>query len=297
MATPFPWRLAARVAAAALGGAAAVAGYSFLVEPAWIEVSRYPLLLPNLPAEWRGRRVVHLTDLHYGNPASEWLFQWMVERVNAEKPDLILMTGDFLLDCPEQVEPCLHHLVRLEARWGKVAVLGDHDFDRDLPFYRRHEPGTRSRPVRTRVVPGLVEGLEAAGVILLRNATCELPGGLHIAGVEPMTNRVNRCDLDRALEAAPEGAVHLLLSHAPDVVHLARRRGIRMQLSGHTHGGQIVVPGYGPPITNSELPRAVASGWSLWEETQLFTSRGLSSHYSLRFFCRPEMTVFTVGSG
>jgi len=268
------------VAGLTVATAASLAVYAFLVEPTAIETTYHDLPVPELPDAWEGRRVVHLSDLHYGDPRSEWLFDRVLTTVNELQPDLILMTGDYVMDHEVEVKPALRHLSRLRAEAGVVGVLGDHD------FYER----TKLE------IPGIVDGLREIGVRLLRNDAVTLPGGLRVAGTDPTTHRVQRADLDAALAAA-DGPPHLLLSHSPDLVIQAAERGVRVQLSGHTHGGQVVVPLYGPPITHSDTGREHASGWSQRGATRLYTSRGLASHWSVRFLCRPEIVVFTLRRG
>lgn len=254
--------------------AAALAVDAFLVEPAWIHVSHQPLPLQDLPEAWEGARVVHLTDLHYGDPRSEWLFRQMVRLVNELEPDLILCTGDYILGYPWEVPPAVAYVGALRARHGVVSVLGDHDFHTHTCI----------------PIGGIDLALRDAGVQLLRNEALTLPGGLRLAGVDPLTRKVRCVDLGQALQGEPEP--HLLLSHSPDILPQAAQRGVGMVLAGHTHGGQVSIPFYGPPVTHTRVGRRHASGWSEWDCTRAFVSRGLASHYSLRFCCRPEIAVF-----
>lgn len=263
-------------AGAAAGLAASLAVDAFLIEPALVEVTHHDLPLPELPNGWEGARVVQLTDLHYGDPRSEKLFRWMVRTVNELEPDLVVITGDHILGSSWQMRHCAAYLAELRARHGVVSVLGDHDFAR-----RRKVPRE-----------GVLEGLAAAGVRLLRNEWIELDGGLRIAGIDPNTRWVQTGDLDSALHGLEESGPHLLLSHSPEVIPSAAARGVPMVLAGHTHGGQVVVPFYGPPITMIRLHRRFASGWSSLNGTRMYTCRGLASHKSVRFLCRPEVAVF-----
>jgi predicted MPP superfamily phosphohydrolase len=203
----------------------------------------------------------------------------MVETVNAEAADLVVITGDYVVEEPWEGVEAAKYLAQLRAKHGVLGVLGDHDF-----FLKTKQP-----------VTGVIERIREAGVTLLRNEAVELPGGLKIAGIDPTTRKVRKADLDAALAAVPSGGKpHLLLSHAPDIIPQAAERAVPMVLCGHTHGGQVVIPGYGPPVTHSAVGREFASGWSQLKETRMYTGRGLSSHYSLRFCCRPEVTVFTL---
>src|SRR5262249_48690919 len=146
--------------------------------------------------------IVHLTDLHYGDPRSDRLLSWMVGTVNELQPDLVVVTGDYVLRSQHEAERCAPYLAALRSRRGVVGVLGDHDYCRAM----------------RRVIPRLPETLEQAGVRLLRNQSLELPGGLKIAGVEPGTHKIQRWDLDAALGGSkPADLPHLLLSHSPDI--------------------------------------------------------------------------------
>lgn len=266
------------LAAVAAAGLAAAAIDTVFIEPASVELTRHPLPIPDLPAAWQGARMVHLTDLHYGDPRSKALFQWMVNTVNGLEPDLIVITGDYVVSRPAEGIGAAKYLAQLKAKHGVVGVLGDHDF-----HIRTKKP-----------VVGVIERIQEAGVQLLRNEALELPGGLRIAGIDPTTRKVRRANLPAALDAVPGGKPHLLLSHAPDIIPQAAELGVPLVLCGHTHGGQVVIPFYGPPITHSSVGREFASGWSSLKDTRMYTGRGLASHHSLRFCCRPEVTLFTL---
>ena len=263
------------VAAAAVVAAAID---TVFIEPSCVELTRYPLPIVDLPAAWQGAKMVHLTDLHYGDPRSKALFEWMVRTVNGLEPDLIVITGDFVVSRPSEGVGAAKYLAQLQAKHGVVGVLGDHDFH-----------------LRTKkTVTGIVDRVRGAGVHLLRNEATELPGGLRIAGIDPTTRKVQKADLKAALAAVPDGKPHLLLSHAPDIIPEAAELGVPLVLCGHTHGGQVVIPFFGPPVTHSRVGKEFASGWSSLKDTRMYTGRGLASHHSLRFCCRPEITLFTL---
>jgi uncharacterized protein len=258
----------------AIAGAAALAAYATLVEPRWIQQTQQRLPVAGLPPAWVGARLALLADLHYGDPWSESLFRRAVRIVNEADVDLIAIAGDFVVNQAVEMTPCARHLLDLRSRRGVLAVLGDHDY--------------RS-PALVRESPHL---LRAAGVSLLRNESIELEGGLRVCGVEPRTRKVDRADLNGAL--AGHEMPHLLLTHSPDLLPEAAEREVPLMLCGHTHGGQVVVPFYGPPVTHTRVSRRHASGWSSLGPTRMYTTRGLASHHSLRFLCRPEITFFTL---
>lgn len=255
---------------------AALAVDALLIEPARVEVTEHELPITGLPAAWDGASVVHLSDLHYGNPRSRRLLSWMVRTVNDLEPDLILITGDYVVRQSAEMSGCAHYLSQLRSRRGIFGIFGDHDY-----------------VCRTQALhPGMVELVTGAGVRLLRNESVELPGGLLLSGTDANTSKVRKGDLPTALAGLNGARPHIHLAHSPDIITQASKFGLPVVLCGHTHGGQVVVPGYGAPVTHTRVSNEFASGWSQLGETRMYTSRGLSSHYSLRFWCRPEISLF-----
>src|SRR5688572_30267445 len=104
------------LAGLAVAGAAVLAYDAFVLEPTSVEVTHHHLPLPDLPAAWEGARVVHLTDLHYGDPRSKMLHEWMVRTVNGLEPDLIVVTGDFAVSRGSEAKACAHYLAQLCAK-------------------------------------------------------------------------------------------------------------------------------------------------------------------------------------
>lgn len=262
------------LAALAAAGAGVLAVRTFLQEPVSVEVTHQDLPVPDLPPNWEGRTLLQLTDLHYGDPRSEYLFRFCRRVVEELQPDLLVFTGDFVLHTIRQGRKAARHLSRMQGARATLGVLGDHDYC-----------GNCDAPIH-----GLPELLEEAGVRLLRNSSVELDGGLRVAGVDPHTVKIRKSDLPAALFGAPPP--HLLLSHSPDLAPQAAEAGVPVMLCGHSHGGQIVVPGFGPPVTHLRMPREFASGWARYGPTQVYTCRGVASHLSMRFCCPPEIACF-----
>ncbi len=183
------------------------------------------LTLPKLPAALSGLSIVQISDVHIGATLDGRFLDGIVDRVNALAPDLVAITGD-LVDGPvERLGAQIEPLARLRARLGVFFVPGNHD----------HYAGLG--PWLTR--------LEELGVQVLRNRSVVVDGGpcaLAVAGIDDPTGRRlgdGGPDLDRALQGLPVGVPILLLSHQPSLFPAAARAGVALQLSGHTHGGQL----------------------------------------------------------
>jgi len=213
-----------------------------------------------------------------------------VDRLLAEKPDVILVPGDLFQGWSEQFDrefgALRALLARLDAPGGVYFVLGDVDVS---PRTGELFEGTKVRWLEDEVVRVAVRGrtLEIGGI-------SSYSRNLDLAtGPEHVVSRLER----------PQGdEIRILMAHPPDVV-LALRPDTRIDLvvAGHTHGGQVVVPGYGPPITLSRVPRAVAAG-GLHEldGRRIYVSRGIGMERiqapRLRLFCPPEISVLTFTS-
>lgn len=251
--------------------------YTTLVEPGWIDVSRISLTLPRLAAEFSGYRVAQISDIHMGDWMNAERLRDVVRTVNAQAPDLIAITGDFVTrDAESHARDLIDGLRQLKARDGVVAVLGNHDY--------------WSNPQVVRDV------LVASGVRELANSVKTLHRGavtLHFAGVDDIWEERDRLDL--ALAALPDDGATILLAHEPDFADESAATGrFDLQLSGHSHGGQIVAPFMGP-LHVPRFGRKYPSGQYQVGGMIQYTNRGVGMiRPYVRFNCRPEITIFNL---
>lgn len=260
--------------------------YATFVEPFRLQVE-----LAEIPisAERAGRapvRIGVLADIQI-NHVSDYE-RGAVERLMALKPDLIFVPGDIFQASMEQFEreaAALRELFgRLDAPGGVFLVLGDVDWNRD-------------------VVRRIVEG---SRVRVLVNEMAKVQLGdrrLLIGGVELKYASEAAQHLVREMETLPwTDDIRILLTHRPDVaLGLSNRSRIDLVAAGHTHGGQVVVPFFGPPMTLSTVPRHVAAGGlHRIDENSIYVSRGVGCERGqaprIRLLCPPEISLLTVGS-
>jgi len=264
-------------------GAAMVAaggvGYAYGLEPDWLAVERVTVHVPGLPPALDGLRIAHLSDLHWGPYTAQREVRAAVEKANALAPDLIALTGDYVLYSADHARPCAHELAALRAPLGVYAVPGNHDYWTDIEV--------------------VTAQLRAAGLSLLRNAAHRLEvngAALWLAGVDDVWERHH--DLEATLVSVPLDEPVLLLVHEPDFADEVVRAPHRLvlQLSGHSHGGQVNLPLLGRPILpwlGQRYPAGLQAvpGSAL----QVYTNRGIGvTAPPLRFNCRPEVTLLTL---
>jgi uncharacterized protein len=295
---PAAWsRVAAAAGVVAAAGAACV-GYGILVERDWYRLRRQRVeaLEPGQPP----LTVLHLSDLHL--TAADRRRVAFLERLAAEPVDLVVLTGD-MLGGPEGLDPVLEALGRFRPRLGAVAVLGSNDywaprFRNPLGYFlgpssRRHRSSGRN-PWRE-----LVEGLQGRGWTVLSNRRGRL-GDVELAGMDDPHIRHD----DPGVAVPPDGELPPRLRvgvvHSPyrRALDAFERNGYGLLLAGHTHGGQVRLPGVGALVTNCDLPRDRVRGLSRWGASWLHVSAGLgTSRYApFRFACRPEASLLTVVS-
>jgi hypothetical protein len=271
--------LLSAVASAASGAGAY--GYAWAVEPNWLDVVKVKLTLPNLPEEFDGYRVAQISDIHAGKWMPDARLARAVDLVNQQQADLIAITGDFVTQtyaaAPVDIVPAMK---RVRAKDGVVAVLGNHDYWGDLG------PHLIRRVIRE------------SGMVDLNNNvhTLERDGKLfHVAGVDSYRAKAGR--LDEVIGKLSHKGAAMLLAHEPDYADVsARSRRFDLQISGHSHGGQVVVPFVGPPHL-PPLGRKYHTGRYQVGEMIQYTNRGLGMvGLPIRFWCRPEITVFTLES-
>ena len=254
--------------------------YARLIEPRRVRVTHLALTLPRLPAAFQNYRVVHISDFHLGSWMTRERLLHTADLINLIQPDLVAITGDFLDSRAGAIaERLIDPLRRLQARDAVVAVMGNHDHYGSVEEVRRV--------------------LRASDVIDVSNRVYSVHRGeaaLHIAGVDDVARRHDR--LDAVLDQLPPTGAALLLAHEPDFADLSAPTGrFDLQLSGHTHGGQVRLPLIGPLILPSYGQRYPAGLYRVGD-MQLYTNSGLGSIYPhVRFGVRPEITVFTLKSG
>ncbi|MFC1592086.1 metallophosphoesterase [Thermodesulfobacteriota bacterium] len=191
-----------------------------------MEVVEKQLAFADLPPGMAGYSIVQLSDIHAGPFMDGYRLRRFVAAANRLEPDIAVVTGDIMNWGSDYLEQAAEALGELRARQGVFAVLGNHDF---------YSP-----------VDGLCSRLEAAGITVLRNASCRLEGGLYLVGVDDPRGswffNDSFASLQQALQGVPGGSFRVLLSHRPNIFDCAASRGIQLTLAGHTHGGQVILP-------------------------------------------------------
>jgi predicted MPP superfamily phosphohydrolase len=244
-------------------------------------VSGAEIALRPLPSALAGTRLLLITDVHAGPFLSPETLQGALARLLALAPDLILLGGDLVTSRVEEVRAHLPALGSLRAPLGVFAVLGNHD------HYTGH--------------PALLrELLGGAGIQVLHNEAVPVRrdgSSFVLAGIDDLN--VGKPDLEGALADAyrrDPGAPVILLSHNPDVFPEAARRGVALVLSGHTHGGQIRVPGFPAPVRMSRY--GLDEGRFSLARSELVVSRGLGvSGVPFRVACSSEAVLITLRNG
>ncbi|MCG3134550.1 MAG: hypothetical protein HMLKMBBP_01864 [Planctomycetes bacterium] len=279
---------------ASLGVATGLLGaWAVFVEPFRLQVERAEWTVPAVRAAGEPIRIGILADLQTDDACGAHESA-AADALMAERPDLILVPGDLIQAPPDEYDRAAPRvrgvLSRLDAPGGVFFVHGDVDDDEDR--VRALLQGTRLRAVTDEVVRTVVRG---------RPVTI---GGVSLM-IRAWPARCRASSIVDELESAPGGDdLRILLSHAPDAV-FALRAGSRIDLvvAGHTHGGQVVLPFFGPPMTLSRVPRAVAAGGLHRVDTGrgahwIHVSRGVGLERMeaprIRLFCPPEVTVLTV---
>jgi uncharacterized protein len=266
------WRGALAVAGAA---SAALAAYAFLVEPRWLELKRVRIHVRGLHRSLEGLRIGLITDLHAGPGRSLDRVRRACERLMAEAPALVAVTGDLAAPKLKSFQPVLGALSALEAPLGVYTVPGNHDHKKGIELWRR-------------------ELRDHSAMVDLTNRSVTLRVGearLCLAGVDDFALG------DPTLDFLPDPAerdLTVLLAHNPDQAEHSRRAldSIDLVLSGHTHGGQIRFPGVGSLVSSVDHAELYEEGLRRRPWTQVYTSRGLGTvRIPARLLTRPEVSI------
>lgn len=265
-----------------------------------LSVEQLTVKIAGLSASLQGKKLVHLSDFHYdGLRLSDAMLAEAIAVSNQAQADLILLTGDYVTTTPEPIHQLTQHLKKLQSHHGIYAILGNHDL-----YYKYSKTE-------------ITDALTNIGIHVLWNEIAyPLGTELPIVGLADYYSReFNPAEIFQQLDPSKP---RLVLVHNPDTAQHLQDWRVDLQLSGHTHGGQIIIPGIGavlpyhkkiirkiPMRVRRRFPCLLKEFFIIrhWEwsqglhrigSNQLYVNRGLGTYFPGRIFCPPEVTVITL---
>ncbi|MGG3310825.1 metallophosphoesterase [Paenibacillus lautus] len=263
---------------AVVGVGAAGGAYASLWEPHQLDITRRTLALPSLPKAFDGMKVVQFSDLHLGFHTGAKDVGRVVQAIQNEKPDMICFTGDMVDGNTEDMRAAIQPFTELKAPLGLFSILGNHDY----------------KDVET-----LISMEEEAGFQVLRNTAVKLRRDGAVIAVAGLDDAFwGQPDPAAVIQDLPDGMFKLLLMHEPDYADTTAAHSFHLQLSGHSHGGQIRLPWMGEVITPPGAKRYVQGLYTIGSRGMLlYVNRGIgTTQLPFRFLCKPELTVLTLRS-
>ena len=257
-------------------------GHTTFGEPKEFKVETVQIVLQRLPQAFSGFRIIQISDIHMGGWMNIERLQHVADLVLAQDPDVLLITGDFLKGrvfsaaAKQAIKDLLEVLRPLGAAIPSFAVLGNHDY--------------HTNPAAIR------EMLRLCKITDLTNTVFTLRrggGSLHLCGVDDVRHGDVR--LNDVIAQLEENTLAILLAHEPDFADIsAATDRFDLQLSGHSHGGQIVLPFYGPPRLPESGQKYPSGLYKIGNMLQ-YTNRGVGmDRLAIRINCPPEITVFVL---
>ncbi|BDG79727.1 putative metallophosphoesterase YkuE [Bacillus subtilis] len=256
-------------------------GYARYLEPHMIETTKHTIKSSLIPHGFDGFKIVQFSDTHLSDYFTLEDFRTVILTINETKPDLIVFTGD-IIDNPDtyqHYQAVIPFLRKLQAPFGKFCVYGNHDHG-----------GYGTDAYKSLMSSG--------GFTVFRNAYQKLTltdgSEIEIAALDDLM--LGKPDYEGTLSKLSERLFSILLVHEPDAALNTKTYPVNLQLSGHTHGGQIQLPFYGPLIT-PPYGKVYTEGMYQTGDTHIYVNRGLGmTRLPLRFLAKPEITVFTLKS-
>jgi hypothetical protein len=267
-----------------------------------LSIEKLTVKIAGLPASLQGKKLVQMSDFHYdGLRLSEEMLEKAIAVSNQVKPDLVLLTGDYVTTSTAPIHQLVLRLKHLHSRAGIYAILGNHDI--------------RYKDSKAEVTAALT----GIGVQVLWNEIA-YPLGKQLPLVGLADNYSQEFNPALVMNQLDPTKPCIVLSHNPDTAEILQSWRVDLQLSGHTHGGQIIIPGIGPAVVYyRKLARKIpikirrrvpflrknysvvrhwewAQGLHQLGKNQLYVNRGLGTYLPGRLFCRPEVTVITLES-
>ncbi|MBD2598239.1 metallophosphoesterase [Nostoc spongiaeforme FACHB-130] len=265
-----------------------------------LSVEKLTVKIAGLPASLQGKKLVQMSDFHYdGAGLSDEMLEAAIALSNQVKPDLVILTGDYVTTSPQPIHDLVLKLKQLQTQAGIYAVLGNHDI-----YYRYSKTE-------------ITKALTKIGVRVLWNEVV-YPFGNELALVGLADRYSPEFNPAPVMEQLNPNIPRIVLSHNPDTAEILQAWRVDLQLSGHSHGGQIVIPGLGAVVAYRKnilqlIPHKIRRCFPLlrrdnfvlrhWEWAQglhrvgrnlLYVNRGLGTYSPGRLFCPPEVTVITL---
>lgn len=268
-----------------------------------LSVENVTVAIADLPESLQGTKLVQLSDFHYdGLRLSEEMLASAIATTNEAEPDLIVLTGDYVTDDPSPIHQLVLRLKHLQSRLGIYAILGNHD------IYYPHSQAEVTKALNSIDIP-----------VLWNEIAYPLGKELPLVGLADYWSQ--EFNLKPVMNQLDPKTPRIVLSHNPDTAKLLKQWRVDLQLSGHTHGGQITLPGGSPAISlykniRRNLPKPIrrwipfmqkdcakvvrhwewAQGFHQVGNNQMYVNRGLGTYSPGRLFCPPEVTVITLGA-
>jgi len=265
-----------------------------------LTVEKLTVKIAGLPASLQGKKLVQMSDFHYdGVGLSDEMLEEAIALSNQVKPDLVLLTGDYVTTTPQPIHELVSRLKQLQTQSGIYAILGNHD------IYYRHS--------KTEITHALTN----IEVRVLWNEVA-YPFGKELALVGLADRYSREFNPVPVMNQLDPNIPRIVLSHNPDTAEMLQAWRVDLQLSGHSHGGQIVLPGLGVIVGYRKkmlelIPYPIRCCFPFlrrqkfvihhWEwaqglhrvgNNQLYVNRGLGTYFPGRLFCPPEVTVITL---
>jgi len=244
------------------------------------QITRREISLAGLPRAFDGFRIALMSDFHHSPWVSAHYIRHVTQLANSLRPDIIALTGDYIHAGKQWAAGCMRELSALRSANGVVGVLGNHDHSK-----------MAASTVRDAMHRANITDLTNRGISLHRAGET-----LHIAGTGDYWREKQK--LPEALAAARHPQSVVLLQHNPDYVERIRDNRVGLVLSGHTHGGQIVLPILGAPVLPSRYGQKYAAGLCQGPVTKVFVTRGVGTAFPpIRFGCPAEIALLTLRRG
>lgn len=266
----------------------------------FLGIERVTIPITGLPNDLDQIKIAQLSDFHYdGLSLSNSLLIKAIQYSNAEKPDLILLTGDYITNSTDYIYNLASQLKLLKSQKGVYAILGNHDI-----LYKNGKSI-------------ITEALTHANIKVLWNEIV-YPLGMYLPIIGLADFWSQEFNPEVVINKLSVSQPRLVLSHNPDTASILKKWRVDLQLSGHTHGGQIIIPGFGPclmlfqkiyriipqkllkyfPLVKYSSSIVKNWKWNLGLHTigknKLYVNRGLGTYSPGRFFCSPELTIITL---